>query len=569
MTQKKASAPPWPLRLGHKLFSVAPYRTTLVVASSLTSQVGLLLAFLLPLKIVMLLGAKGVPNYMPPPFGTLTHDNLIIVLSVLALTFYVLHLLANKVSEQASKAGARKLLETSRKIVLFENQDTLATTAYRKYSEALSGLTFTVMALGVLGWLYDDVAVTIFLLAATTAAGAAIAAKASHALHNKLKTNAPAYVNAATGVGFLAIFVFIVIDFLALSPPNFIIALISIILSRQLMSQAGLAARNMAFLSQQKNKISALFFHNSTFDHSQQAITGGVWRILEKKRRDVWICELLARNTSLPTKNFIARWMQTNMPDIIAIELTWPDNDRTLVIKVFDKNKTASALHEATLLLDQPEALPAPPLICIDTCSEGFHCHIFDTSGLLPYEGKTPSALSRDLTAQLLDEQPSKDLIERYTRSRKMVWERLDQTLLTRLRVVAEPEDNRRLDHFESFVPKIQAAVKRLPLRFHTPIPPINGLLYQDDRGMPLTVHWEKWGLVPQGAGWPIKSPDDLVDLSNALRNIDSADERLAANEIAACLHQLLTHSDRQKYRTALDTLALTDDSISRINGRR
>lgn len=61
----------WSLSIGSKFFNVVPKATLSVIFFSLVSQVTILLAFLLPLKILMLLGSAGIPHYFPDVFEDL------------------------------------------------------------------------------------------------------------------------------------------------------------------------------------------------------------------------------------------------------------------------------------------------------------------------------------------------------------------------------------------------------------------------------------------------------------------------------------------------------------------
>ena len=55
----------WCISLGVKFVKVVPIITGLVQISTLASQIFLLLAFFLPLKVIILLGSDKTPAYFP------------------------------------------------------------------------------------------------------------------------------------------------------------------------------------------------------------------------------------------------------------------------------------------------------------------------------------------------------------------------------------------------------------------------------------------------------------------------------------------------------------------------
>jgi hypothetical protein len=107
----------WVFSLGRRLISVVPVLTLYSVAATLVSQLALLLAFVLPLKVILLLGSEGIPRYFPEQFRAFDRESLILALSALALVLYVVHLFAERLIGVCVAGGSRKLLLRSRKMV--------------------------------------------------------------------------------------------------------------------------------------------------------------------------------------------------------------------------------------------------------------------------------------------------------------------------------------------------------------------------------------------------------------------------------------------------------------------
>ena len=74
----------WAVSIGSKLIRVAPGYTFSVIIFTLISQVSMLLAFFLPLKVIILLGSSRIPRYFPESWKSFDHDQLVITLAVAA-----------------------------------------------------------------------------------------------------------------------------------------------------------------------------------------------------------------------------------------------------------------------------------------------------------------------------------------------------------------------------------------------------------------------------------------------------------------------------------------------------
>ena len=70
------------------------------------SQIAALLAFFLPLKVVILLGSEGFPRYFPQAWAAYDRDMLVASLCAATEVFYVLHWLADRIIQWGTDAGS-------------------------------------------------------------------------------------------------------------------------------------------------------------------------------------------------------------------------------------------------------------------------------------------------------------------------------------------------------------------------------------------------------------------------------------------------------------------------------
>ncbi|NER64022.1 hypothetical protein G3436_09105 [Pseudomonas sp. MAFF212427] len=77
-------------------FRVAPLLTAASVGLTIASQLLFLVSFLLPLKVILLLGRETIPGYFPDFMVAFGRERLIVVLSVASVLFYFSHLVFDK-----------------------------------------------------------------------------------------------------------------------------------------------------------------------------------------------------------------------------------------------------------------------------------------------------------------------------------------------------------------------------------------------------------------------------------------------------------------------------------------
>ncbi|WP_026331428.1 hypothetical protein [Thioalkalivibrio sp. ALE11] len=541
----------WSGWLGAKFMWAVPGSTVTVVLATLVAQLSLLLAFFLPLKVIILLGSDGIPRYFPPSFAEFDRDALILWLSAATVGFYILYLVADRIGIAASDRGARRLLERSRKMVLFERQDEIATAGYHRYAKALAGAVFVVLSGGLFFWLYPAVAVLFlgFILSATAGLLAGMAVSVRFQEH--LTDNLAGWINVLSAIGFMLVFVWLVADFLYGDPPGLIPAIIALLLTRQAFQRGGAAVQQVRGIVSDRARLDALFFHRRVWLPENKETRKSIWPLLEPETRAQWVPEVLASLLDRPVPEAVdIRWWQTATGDIPTLYCTLDDNEGYFV-KIFARNRTGQARHEATLLSDPPPGLPAPEWIGA-TEVRGFQCHVLRLSG-------ADAGRRKDLhrvREQLLAVRPAARVVERYARSRAFLWQRLETGMLERLRVAADESEWQIPDELAARMDDWREALRRLPLAYVNPeLRPENMVRSPD--GEPLLVHWGRWVLEPAGARWKT-TRGDLKALQAAAESAQEFRAELASVSgeclvLAALSAGLESQCQVHQYQGALD----------------
>lgn len=494
----------WFLSLGNKFFRVAPLLTGATVAFTIASQLLLLVGFLLPLKVVLLLGSETIPHYFPAFMAEFGRERLIALLSVASVLFYFSHLACDTLVARFSEQGAELLAQRTRKMPIFERQDEIASKGYMRFSQALAGICFTgVCLLGML-FFYAKLALVIGGYFVLFALFSILLCACSDAVRRALSDGLGSLPKFMGSLGFLVAFSFIVADYLFIEPAGVLVAVISLILSRQLFNKSANVLKDIAELFQQQGMLRALYFHAHAFRPEKK--TSGFIGIAGLDARTKWMRESLDALMSIRPDSLSSRWVSLDAPDLlcfVADVVTLEGVNKQILFKVFDPRRRSQAAHEASLLAQQKD-LPSAPLLGA-TIVEGMSCHLFDVTHLerLAPDDDTGRMKVDELQSRMLATIPVPVLVSSYLRSRPRMTGRLDATSIDYLcRLYEGQHDLAPLIRFKACLPDIAQMISTFPLAIHLPNIRHN-MIWTDLNGCPVLLHWGRWELESLGFKWP------------------------------------------------------------------
>lgn len=554
MINSRAQTARWPLSLGAKFVRVVPLRTVLVVLLTLVALVSSILAFLLPLKIIILLGSEGMPRYFPPAFERFDRDRLVVYLSLATVGLFLLNVVAVKVTAWITEGATQSLLARSRKLVLFENQHEVAGNAYQSFSSVLAGGVFTALALAAILVFYSELGLVIAGYLALVTVLLALGCARSLAMRKYVQGYLNAIVGNLSTLGFFVVFGYLVLDFVLLEPPNFLVAIISFLLTRQILTRLSGVVTGLDKLYRQREKLDALFFHGRPLVQAAQDKPGSLWDQLAPGQKGHWVAPLLNEYAGLEGVDAegvekALSWQQPSLPQMGAF--VYRGEEGVFLAKLYDQKKSMAAQHAATLLADAPEGLPAPGFLGL-TQTGVFPCAAYQLVAGSTVPAKQARKVAIDVKAQLLAVEPPSELAARYLRSRPTVAQRMNTQWLDRALVAADNRKEKEAitalrDHWMA----LQSIVSALPLTFQNPDMKPWALWQPEDAAAPMLLNWEKWSLEPAGAGWIMqgKGPQQLeaaheqaCERRKALREIPVEHLMLAAlvAELERCTQKQL-----------------------------
>lgn len=553
----------WSASLLGKVFHVVPLYTTLIVTFSIASQLLLLLAFFLPLKVVILIGSEGVPWYFPSYLSVYGKEQLIFVLAAAAIVFYAFYMLSEKLVFFLSENGAQSLLSKSDKLVIFANQDEMARQFFQRYTGIISAFIFSFLAF--LGIAFIDTLLALSLLVFSLAMFVSLVflSERSEGLQSYIFQRRSNFFNSCASIAFLVSFGFIVISFLFVENKGVFVAIVSLLLSRQLFQRVSQGVVESISLSTQREQINSLFFYSHSYTGNHlSAHLPQFWEVVGERRRSELAEFVLTDFLSCKNAAFNFRWRETGTLGVVAYEVeVLPAGHEVLdiyLIKIFDSSRTAFALHEQKLMSSFPAGCLPAYEFAGGKIFEGYHCHLFiykDSQAITLLE---QNLCSCQLLIDLWSIVPPKFLVNMFYRSRPTLSDRLKPQVFERLLLAADSDFEKQMVlKVIEILPELKSIVGALPLSVYNSDLNVSSLLRSESRVYAL--HWGAWTLEPIGAGWLFKDSEhkflrDGFD-NAAARRRELHDVDFKHVSLASLMYALDFYCRRQSFRVALDLL--------------
>ena len=543
----------WYYSFGTKFLRVAPFATSLVVILTVVSQISLLLAFFLPLKVVLLLGAPETPNYFPEALKSLDRTPLVLLLSISAAGFYLLYMLSERIISVLTNRGANRLLAKSRKITLFENQQEVAAKGYQRYTRCLAGLFFIGLVFTVLAFIYPAILLLIFGYVFFTFCFMGLVFEFNSIAREKIKKGYSGIVKALAAIGFLVSFGFIVFQIVMGMTVGLLIAVISLLLSRQVYNRLASFITDVGELYSQRIKLNALFFHGQVLLRDDRFKDGSFWELFNPVERDKWIKQAVDNLLAIEYAAFQTQWFQSGVPDVVAYTVSFDNGKANYLLKLFNRNRESVASHEATLLTEISN-IPSLPLIALGDVN-GFRCHIHSLPKVKKISTRHVKSKSWEVMISLASITLPVALIERYRRSKPYIWQRVNAHMAERLTLAVT--DQRTSDLVEAFgrrLMKIQAQLQSSPLVVVNPDLNVDTLFIANE-GSVVAAHWGRWSIEPMGFGWPTQENALNVIVQSVMRDNDLPLTSPDTLKLAALMAAFERFYVKQQYQSAIDLL--------------
>jgi len=492
----------WMRSLGRKFRRLTGAKLFAAVLAFMASQAFLLLAMLLPLKVILLAASDGVPWYLASFVTVETKNQFIIILAVAAIVSYGLFHLCSRFVANSSKAGGGTVLAKAGKMHLFANQEDIAEQAYLRFVRVVGSLMIVVLGFTlavlinplVFGLVLSVMALEFVVFAGLLQRDSAI----SRWLADAFERNLSGSVGVLSSINFLVAFAILLVQFIQVDGLGFIIALLSIILARQLLQRCAAAIQDLVYLSKNRMRMQTLLYtstrHVPLPDREQEDFI----QRFRLPRRDGWLRDALGQMLDHELNSLESHWLDSGTPGAAYLDVR--EGDRAWLVKAYGRRHAVQAAQEAELFASHPDELACAPVFVGG--------QVYGDLRLLVFAGVSAEPVrSRGFKIQALKElvklwgvELDPALVSTWRRTHSTVLDRLDAVDFSELEIAADTKDQQGLvKQWSRLWPEIRQFVGMLPLAIRNPALPGLQNWVLNSEGVPVCIAWGNWSLQPLG----------------------------------------------------------------------
>ncbi|WP_435103457.1 hypothetical protein [Arhodomonas sp. AD133] len=489
----------WLYQLARTMCRIAPLQIAFGVAALSASQVFTLLAFMLPIKILLLVARPGVPAFLAPVVTPANKDAFIAGIAAGAIASYGLFHACRWAASTALAAAAARAQADTRKLHVFADQDELAHRGCHRVAEVLSAV-FQVTLFLALGMVLDSTLYLAFTAMAVAeylliAGLLAMRGTVSRVLANAFENRFGSACGVLTSINFLVFFTLLLTQLMAVGGLHPLMAVASIVLTRQLLQQMGSLLRGLSYLANNRMRLQALFFASVQYVPEQE----GVPDELEPARRNVWLPKAVSNALSQDVPDLHSRWVDSGVPGVVFLD-AWTTNKPEYYFVKYYKRHPLRAAHEAYLLATYPEEIPGAPRYLGETFVGNNRLLVFKGGAWRRPGAEQWNALEVEALLDVWAFSPGEELVEAYLRTHQLATDRLGPRAFGQMHAAADsPDEETALASLQERWASVRDVIADLPLVLRNPALTNRANWVLGDHDQPICLTWTNWSIEPLG----------------------------------------------------------------------
>lgn len=518
----------WVLQILGRFLRVVPGTTLALVVYLTAARITRLLAFLLPLKVILLAGSNGVPHYFRPFLANDQKQLGIAILSAAAIAFYAITLFLEGHTKRLSDRAGADLMSAAGVMSLVDNQRAEMQGIYARFMQIVSGTLFVVVSMGMLAVLDPLLAAYLsafgmifYLLTAWALKG--VTPLKRNWLGDFIDKQLPNYLSILSSVAFLSGFLVVLRPFLQEAGANVLVAIICFMLLRQMTATATGAIRDMVALAQKRHLADTLVMPDRQFHPLEGEDQRALRQLFGRQERDQLIADALAELRQ-PDQTLSVGWLDPPLRGMAEFSIVLQGSGgqvRHLRQRVFPPRLRRMLENEDLLFRHVArEAVRAAPVMA--RFMHGEHeCIVYDAGTGVAPKGAALAESHRDFITALWCAELPPALLRIYSASHKPMHERLSEDLVARMDIAVDTDaDSEMLHRFGDALPSIRKLIADLPLRLSNPGFTPAEIVLDADGAVRVLGGWGQWSLLPLGAGLPasLTNADKLAALLAEVR---------------------------------------------------
>ena len=544
----------WYRHVFKSFWRIKPGVSLFLICSALIERCCNLLAFVLPLKIVLLASAEGVPHYFRGFIPPESKPAWIIALSIAAFAFFLVSIVLNVVSERLAKIGGDEVVIVANEISVANAQAVKAKNYYSTACAIISNGVFAFLGLIAVSLLDSG----LFLVVTFSLMG--IYLLTSWALREKDKASKSwlgeiisgdfsGYLDFWTYGVFIAGFITLLVPFLAGASPSILFAVLAIIILRHSVIAAFSAVKGSVKLWRWKEGVDPLVFRNVHLTRQSGSGHVDLREFLSNSNRELILEENFS--STMPNSTGLALfWEDSPVKTFTSLSLRPTSEagseDHRFLVHVFAEKWEHLLRHEQSLVrhMDRSKLWALSEVLSFNR--DGFSCQVLDVSmGERLVSKKGWHEIDSLMLRQHWSCAPPKELVSGYSGSHPLMYQRFTGGFFSPLEVAINGEQEEQMfTLFLQLLPAIRKFLMRQPLYVHNP--ELNSqtvVRMREGKSDAYAVEtWGKWALEPVGYRLPSKYTEaqleEVVDyLVAARKDITSkfgSEDVLLVSEMAA-----------------------------------
>lgn len=535
----------WYLNTIKKFTKLKPKCSALIIIFSLLSQVLMLASFVVPLKMLFLIGVDKFTGLTLGTYSINTKGELGVIFAIIMIILLSISFAVEKFSKFTKKRCSDDIWKTNKKFHIYPNQEILATNLYNQYTVGVSGIIFIFIILLVLSYLYPMVSIMLILYWIVASWVILLYYDRSNSFKLIVENELPKVMNNAALLGFLVVFTTVIIDFI--SPEistNIIYAFISLILIRHMSGSVIVSVQSIKTLYNQQQQLETIFFKG--FDNQTPLNNNEpkFWHLFEDEYYKKWIPKILENVLNVNIKCKCYEWHELGVPNIMTFIITIEKNndinlEEKYILKVFNKILHTKALKEATLYTECDLTELSTEFIGVSMIGE-YDCHVFKYGEYIQVLQKDFRTKKFEMLSKIAKYRLPNSIIEQYKTTHKFIYARFSSDIFKRMQITADEDEKDLLYWFKQELENIEKEIGTLPLRLVVPGITRNILVTDNNENIKL-ISFDNWSIEPIGYAFA-PNPQERKILEKLLNDNDYR-KALIVQELKAFEHNYNRHS--------------------------
>ena len=517
------------------------------------NQGALLLAFFLPLKVIIMLGSPAIPKSLRFLIDESNREDFIIILAVLSVVFYIVYFSTELLLKRLAMSVAQKIESRLSKLSQFRQHNLFVEDVVIRVIRTFSSFALAILGLLCIAIIEVQVFFALILSVSMQLLMFSVWLRRTQdptgsQLFARIVGKKTIWLNFFSSFNFFVGFAACVYSFLFGAGINLLLGILVILLVRQVFQRIVATVNDGFFLVQHRSKIEATLYKNAVYERELDSPASESQGLLNSETRLQFLKEVLDKEKlSISPESFI--WVDSGQKDIYQFKAK--DTLGDLWIKVYEETRISMFQLEKVVFTSALAGITTLELKSSGTF-KGLNYTIATSPSLRPMLSSESKPFINDYKVHSWSIEPNDELVRFIQLNFPSMTSRVSRRRYEKL--LSGALDKSEIELIETFL-SILSDVKRLmssmPIYLRNlHVNYFNLMLSEDQK--PFIISWQRCALEPVGSDLKyeqlqkFKGLDDVLDEVKSKRtdatNVTESDmvSILLISSIDKCLQKQL-----------------------------